>query len=244
MVHLAKGSNSEALQMKVVTYFRVSTSKQGVSGLGLEAQKQAVDSYLQGKSATVVKSFTEIGSGKRDDNRPELQKALRECRLTGARLVVAKLDRLARSARFLMGLQESAVDFVCADMPEANTLTIGLMANLAEYERTLISERTKAAYAAKKARTAATGEAVRWGNPNISTIRNTDLQAANAARIQQASKRNADIRSVIREIVTESPYKLSSRGIAEKLNDAGYVTASGKCFSHVAVIRAQGKKFA
>ena len=148
MVHLAKGSNSEALQMKVVTYFRVSTSKQGVSGLGLEAQKQAVDSYLHGKSATVVKSFTEIGSGKRDDN------------------------------------------------------------------------------------------------PNISAIRNTDLQAANAARIQQASKRNADIRSVIREIVTESPYKLSSRGIAEKLNDAGYVTLTGKPFSHVAVIRAQGKKAA
>lgn len=223
--------------MKVVTYYRVSTSKQGVSGLGIEAQKQAVERFLQGKDATLVKTFTEVQSGKRDDNRPELQKALRECRLTGAKLVVAKLDRLARSARFLMELQESSVDFVCADMPEANTLTISLMASLAEYERTLISERTKAAYQAKKARATAKGEAVKWGNPDLDSVRNTDLTAANEVRVMNAKKRKADIRAVIHEIVESSPFKLSSRSIADHLNRAGYVTRTGKKFSHVAVIR-------
>ena len=223
--------------MKVVLYFRVSTNKQGVSGLGLEAQQSAVERFLTGKQATVLKRFTEIQSGKRDDNRPMLQKALRECRLTGATLVVAKLDRLARSARFLMELQESTVDFVCADMPEANTLTISLMASLAEYERTLISERTKAAYQAKKTRAEKAGETVIWGNPNMQKIRNCDTRAANAARLAKAQKRKADIRAIIHEIMEDSPYTLSSRGIAGELNKAGYRTVTGKPFNHVQVIR-------
>lgn len=223
--------------MKVVTYYRVSTNKQGVSGLGLEAQEQAVMSYLKDKDATVIREFTEIQSGKRDDNRPELQKALRECRLTGAKLIVAKLDRLARSARFLMELQESSVNFVCADMPEANTLTISLMASLAEYERTLISERTKAAYQAKKKRCLLANEKLLWGNPNMHKIRNTDMTAATAARVKKSNKRKADIRAVVNEIIEDSPYKLSSRVIASKLNAAGYLTATGKPFNHVQVIR-------
>lgn len=223
--------------MKIVTYYRVSTTKQGISGLGLEAQKQAVARFLQGKPATIVKSFTEVQSGKRDDNRPELQKALRECRLTGAKLVVAKLDRLARSARFLMELQESSVDFVCADMPEANTLTISLMASLAEYERTLISERTKAAYEAKKARAMAKGEALTWGNPDILSVRHADMTVANQVRIQSANDRRADIRAVIQEMREASPVPLSHRKIAAQLNEAGYVTVTRKPFTHVSVIR-------
>lgn len=224
--------------MKVVTYFRVSTNKQGVSGLGLEAQREAVSRFLEGQSATVIKSFTEVQSGKRDDNRPELQKALRECRLTGAKLVVAKLDRLARSARFLMELQESSVDFVCADMPEANTLTISLMASLAEYERTLISERTKAAYKAKRSIAEKKGVVLKWGNPNLDSVRNTDLTAANEIRSKNAKKWKDDIRSVINEMVSASPYKLSCRTISTKLNQAGYKTSKGNQFTHVSVMRA------
>lgn len=227
----------ECYKMKFVTYYRVSTNKQGASGLGLEGQQQAVASYLSGKSATVVKEFIEVKSGKRDDNRPELQKALRECRLTGATLLVAKLDRLARSARFLIELQESTVNFVCADMPEANTLTISLMATLAEYERTLISERTKAAYQAKKERCLKNNEPLKWGNPNIKEIRNSDMTKATAAKVEKSNKRKADIKSVIQEICSSESAKLSSRAIAKKLNDAGYTTATGKPFNHVQVIR-------
>lgn len=223
--------------MKYVTYYRVSTNKQGVSGLGLEGQQSAVESFLSGRVGETIKSFTEVKSGKRDDNRPELQKALRECRLTGATLLVAKLDRLARSARFLMELQESAVDFVCADMPEANKLTVQLMASLAEYERTLISERTKAAYQAKKKRCADSNEKLKWGNPDMAKIRNTDMTAATAARVEAANKRKADIAGIIQEINAAAPHKLSSRAIAKKLNEAGYVTATGKPFNHVQVIR-------
>ena len=237
MVHYTKGSNDGVYQMKYVAYYRVSTNKQGVSGLGLEAQQQAVESFLNGKNATLTKSFTEVKSGKRDDNRPELQKALRECRLTGATLLVAKLDRLARSARFLMELQESAVDFICADMPEANRLTVQLMASLAEYERTLISERTKAAYQAKKKRCLLNKEKLTWGNPNMAQIRNTDMTKATEARVKKANKRKADIKEVIQEICSIEEFKLSTRAIAKKLNEAGYTTVTGKPFNHVQVIR-------
>ena len=120
-----------------VTYFRVSTAGQGRSGLGLEAQQAAVTRFLSGKSGSVVESFTEVESGKVND-RPELEKALRRCRLTGAELVVAKLDRLSRDAGFIYQLRDAGVRFVAADMPEANTLTVGVMASLAQYELSLI----------------------------------------------------------------------------------------------------------
>ena len=150
---------------KFVAYYRVSTAKQGKSGLGLEAQQAATATYLGRVGGDLVKSFSEVESGS-NNNRVELHKALRECRLTGATLLIAKLDRLSRDRRFLMDLQESSINFVCCDMPEANNLTVGLLACLADYERELISERTKAALQAAKAR------GVKLGNPSLGLVRN------------------------------------------------------------------------
>ena len=136
---------------RFVAYFRVSTDRQGRSGLGLEAQRASVADYLNGGRWNVLAEFTEIESGA-DNDRPELAAALNHCRLTGATLVIAKLDRLSRDAAFLMGLERSGISFVAADMPSANTLTVGIMAVVAQEERKVISERTKAALKAAKAR--------------------------------------------------------------------------------------------
>ncbi len=137
---------------KHVAYYRVSTAKQGRSGLGLEAQQLAVRTFLNGGSWDLVGEVVEVESGKRADNRPQLQEALRLCRATGATLVVAKLDRLSRDAAFLMQLQNSGAAFVAADMPGANSFTVGVMALVAQQEREAISVRTKAALAAAKVR--------------------------------------------------------------------------------------------
>ena len=136
---------------KFVAYYRVSTGKQAKSGLGIEAQQQAVRSYLNGGNWQLVAEHTEIESGK-VNNRPQLQEALRQCRITGAKLIVAKLDRLSRNVAFLAELQDGKVPFIAADMPEANELTIHIMAAVAQAERKAISKRTVDALAAAKAR--------------------------------------------------------------------------------------------
>ena len=134
-----------------VTYFRVSTEKQGRSGLGIEAQQAAVAGYLNGGSWKVLATFTEIESGKRND-RPQLAAAMAYCRITGAKLLIAKIDRLSRNAAFLLGLKDAGIRFVAADNPSANELTVGILAVVAQAEREAISERTKAALSAAKAR--------------------------------------------------------------------------------------------
>src|ERR1700730_9289874 len=136
---------------KFIAYLRVSTTKQGKSGLGLEAQRKAVTDFLDGGKWQLVKEFVEIESGKKAD-RPQLMKAFQACRVFGAKLVIAKLDRLSRDAYFLLGLEKAGVDFVAADMPTANRLTVGIMAMVADEERRVISARTKAALAAAKRR--------------------------------------------------------------------------------------------
>src|SRR3954447_1113715 len=137
--------------MRTVAYFRVSTDKQGRSGLGLEAQKAAVKAFLDGKGWPPLAEFVEVESGKRND-RPELAKALERCRLCKAVLVIAKLDRLARNASFLLNLRDAGVEFVACDMPEANRLTVGIMALMAEHEAEMVSSRTRAALAVAKVR--------------------------------------------------------------------------------------------
>jgi len=214
---------------KYIAYYRVSTVKQGQSGLGLEAQRASVADYLAGIKGELINEYTEIQSGKKDD-RPELDKALRKCRLTGATLLIAKLDRLSRNAAFLMNLQNSAINFVACDMPEANTLTVGLMACLADYERELISTRTKDALKAAKAR------GVKLGNPRLSEVRCTDTTAARVARVEKAKERNAEVLEVIREIKIEAG-DLSLRAIANQLNTAGYTTARGKAWQATSVNR-------
>jgi len=136
---------------KFIAYYRVSTKRQGRSGLGLEAQEAAVRDFLNGGNWRLVKEFTEIESGKRTD-RPQLEKAFQACRVYGAKLIIAKLDRLARNVAFISNLMESGVEFEAVDFPQANRLTIHIMAAMAEHEAKMISERTKAALAAAKRR--------------------------------------------------------------------------------------------
>ena len=142
---------------KAVAYFRVSTAAQGRSGLGLEAQKVSVAELARQRDWQVLAEFTEVESGKRND-RPELAKALHHAKVTGAVLVIAKLDRLSRNAAFLLTLRDSGVRFMAADLPDACDLTVGVLAVIAQAEREAISQRTKAALGTVKAKLAA-GEA-------------------------------------------------------------------------------------
>lgn len=224
------GRIGECNIMRFIAYYRVSTAKQGVSGLGLEAQKAAVSDYLKANDGTLVTEYTEIQSGSKD-NRPQLQQALRQCRLTGATLLIAKLDRLSRNRSFLMNVQDSSVKFVAVDMPEANHFTVGLMACLADYERELISERTKVALKAAKAR------GVVLGNPNLDNIRFTDTTAATEARISKAKERNAEVKEIINEMRQSVEGDVSVRQLAKMLNEAGYKTARGKDWHPTSVSR-------
>ncbi|QNK03241.1 recombinase family protein [Dyella telluris] len=145
-----------------IAYYRVSTTTQGQSGLGLDAQRAAVKAYVQSVGGVLVGEYKEVESGAIDD-RMELKAALKQCRTRKAMLVIAKLDRLARSVHFISELLQSGVEFVAADMPHANKLTIHIIAAVAEYEREVIAQRTKASLAAAKAR------GIRLGNPNASS---------------------------------------------------------------------------
>lgn len=159
---------------KAVAYYRVSTAAQGRSGLGLDAQRQTVADLARARTHEILAEFTEVESGSQND-RPELLKALHHAKVTGAVLVIAKLDRLSRNAAFLLTLRESGVRFIAADIPDANDITIGVLAVIAQAEREAISQRTKAALGAVKAKLDAgevyvsrrSGRAVgRLGNPN------------------------------------------------------------------------------
>jgi len=135
---------------KFVSYLRVSTDRQGRSGLGLDAQRKMVGDFLNGGDWKLIAEFLGVESGKRDD-RPKLAQAIHRAKVTGARLLVAKLDRLSRNIAFVAALQETKVPFTCCDMPDANEFTIHLFAAIAQHERKVISERTRAAFAAAKA---------------------------------------------------------------------------------------------
>ena len=136
---------------KFVAYFRVSTDKQGRSGLGFEAQRHAVDQFLNGGSWSLIGEFIEVESGKRN-KRPELEKALAVCKRQKAKLVIAKLDRLSRNLAFIATLMDSGVEFVAVDNPHANKLTVHILAAVAQHEREMIAQRTKDALQAAKAR--------------------------------------------------------------------------------------------
>lgn len=183
---------------RAVAYYRVSTEAQGRSGLGLEAQRSAVTGLCQARGWEIAAEFTEIESGKRN-TRPQLAAALRRAKVQGAKLVVAKLDRLSRDAEFTLRVRNSGVDFACADNPDINRLTIGLLAVINEDERERISDRTKAALAAAKAR------GVKLGNPNGAAplLRagrgNADAIRAVQAQAAERAKEYAEIIEDIRE---------------------------------------------
>ncbi len=210
-------------------YLRVSTVRQGKSGLGIEAQREAVSRFVRERGGKIIApEFVEVESGKHND-RPKLAEAIKRCRLTGATLVVAKLDRLSRNAAFLMTLRDSGVAFVAADLPEANTMTVGVMAVVAQHEREAISARTKAALAAASKR----GRLLGGLRPNAPDISRFQKQAVRAVQ-EKALAIAEDRREVIEALVGES---LSMNAIAVRLNEASVKTSRGKDWTATAVKR-------
>lgn len=207
--------------MKIVAYLRVSTARQGLSGLGLEAQAASIKAYVSSVGGRVVETFTEIESGKAS-NRPELTKALHLARVTGATLVIAKLDRLSRNAAFLLTLRDSGVRFVAADMPDANELTVGVMALIAQHEREAIAKRTKEALQAAKAR----GKVL--GNPNgAAALRRAGK--GNGAGVRAAvAIADAHARNLAPVIVAMRSEGIATLGgLASALNERGMLTPRG-----------------
>ncbi|MEN2787852.1 recombinase family protein [Sphingomonas qilianensis] len=208
--------------MKAVAYYRVSTAAQGRSGLGLEAQREAVESLCTARGWDLVAPpYTEIESGKRAD-RPELAKALHRAKVTGATLVVAKLDRLSRNVAFLAALQDSGAPFIAADMPEANELTVHIMAAVAQAERKAISKRTSEALQAAKAR----GQ--RLGNPNGAAALRRAAKG-NTASIDAIRSEAAGRAETMRPVIDDMRARgiTSLENLAGELNAGGFITARG-----------------
>src|ERR1700680_1734776 len=207
---------------KFIAYFRVSTDRQGKSGLGLAAQREAVMSYLDGGRWALIDEFTEVESGKRND-RPELEKALASCKKQKAKLVIAKLDRLSRNLAFIATLMDSGVEFVAVDNPHANKVTVHILAAVAQHEREIISARTSAALQAAKAR------GKRLGNPKLAEAR----RQADVAKKDRADRYSANVMPVIREIQRSGVKSL--RGVARALAARGIPTARGGAWTPVQV---------
>ena len=212
------------MQHQYVAYYRVSTQEQGKSGLGLEAQRLAVASYLHSSNAVLVAEYTDIESGKRDD-RPELARALAQTKKVKGTLVIAKLDRLSRKVSFVSSLMDAGVKFVAVDNPSANELTIHILAAVAQAERKAIGERTKAALAAAKLR----GRVL--GNPRLGDARPLALQAVSDC----ASAFAANLIPTIRHLQASGCRSL--RSIAEALNARGVATPRGSNWTPMGVSR-------
>lgn len=207
--------------MQAILYFRVSTAAQGRSGLGLEAQRNAVEAFCSRRGCEVLAEFTEVESGKRNE-RPELLKALHHAKVTGATLVVAKMDRLSRNLAFLATLQDSGARFVAADMPEANELTVNIMGAVAQAEREAISTRTKEALQAAKAR------GVKLGNPNgaaaLKRAGRGNAAAVKALKVN-ANGHAANLAPIIAHLKAEGHTSL--RDLAGALNERRMLTPRG-----------------
>jgi len=219
---------------QIIAYYRVSTARQGKSGLGLDAQKSAVESYAASVGNEIIKAFTEVESGK-NNNRPKLKEALELCELTGARLVIAKLDRLARNLNFISNLMESGVKFTAVDMPEANELTIHIMGAMAEHERKMISQRTKEGLKISKAR------GVKLGNPRIAEARaqrkaGNDMSMATAVRMKASNERAVKVVRFI-DMVKEAG-AVTLQQVANYLNNNTEIrTPMGAMWTRAAISR-------
>lgn len=201
---------------KFVAYYRVSTARQGRSGLGLQAQQDAVLNFLNGVGGRVLDTFTEVESGQRND-RPELHKALRRAKVSGARLIIAKMDRLSRNASFLLRLRDSGVRFIAADLPNADETVVGIMAVMAQREREMIGLRTKEALAVTRRRLAREGRTL--GNPNgASALRKAAKgnSAALAQIVERAEMRAEHYRETLADI--DPMGTLSLRAVAAEFN--------------------------
>jgi DNA invertase Pin-like site-specific DNA recombinase len=209
--------------MNTIAYYRVSTREQGNSGLGLEAQQATVAAYCKANGSTIVARFTEVESGK-IANRPQLQAAIAACKQHGARLIVAKLDRLSRNVAFTAALMDSGVDFVCCDNPSANKLTIHVLAAVAQAEAEAISQRTRAALGALKAR------GVKLGSPKASQ----DAPGAGRANVAKAAAYAATIQPLAAKKRASGK---TLQEIADFLNGRGMRTRRGGFWGPVAVMR-------
>jgi DNA invertase Pin-like site-specific DNA recombinase len=210
--------------IRYVAYYRVSTKKQGESGLGLDAQRAAVAGFVKG---LIIAEYTEVESGKKDQ-REQLAAAIDRSKKDGAILVIAKLDRLSRNASFIFALRDSGVNFQCVDMPDANTLTVGIFATLAQHERELISSRTKAALNAKRV------QGAQLGKPENLTADAAAKGRAGNVRRAHANENNRRASSMI-EMMRRSGKTYTE--IAEQLNRAGFRTSRGCEFQATQVMR-------
>lgn len=220
-----------------IAYYRVSTARQGSSGLGMAAQKAAVESWARANDARLLGSYCEVESGKHND-RPQLQAALLHAKRSRATLVVAKLDRLSRNAAFLLTLMESKLPIVCCDNPAATELTIGLLAIIASHERKMISERTKAALQAAKARGTKLGSAREghWQGREDARLNGLKKGRTRSAKVQTelAQKAHAELRPIIAALRGQ---QLTLDEIAERLNADGWTTRRGHKWNRVTVCK-------
>jgi len=219
--------------MKIIAYYRVSTKRQGESGLGLEGQREAVERYAASTGALIVTAYTEVETGKKP-SRPQLAKAIAHAKRTGSTLVVAKLDRLARNLAFTSTLMESGVEFIACDNPHANRLTIHILAAVAEDEARRISERTKSALAAAKRRGAKLGAS----NPKCRNLTNDGRRRGSVAGGQAAKQAADEAYADMRDFFAAMRPSFSYQQIADCLNQRGDRTRTGKPWSDVAVMRA------
>ena len=213
---------------KFVAYYRVSTQKQGTSGLGLESQKKQVAAFVG--NGQIILEFTEIESGKKAD-RLQLSMAIAAAKLEGAKLIIAKLDRLSRDIKFIFALRDSGVQFVCADMPDANTLTIGIFAVMAQHERETISKRTKDGLAVKRAQLALIGG--KLGTP--ANLNAAAREKGRRAIVANARKRTANVQAT--EIATlHRQQGATLQNIADLLNDLKFKTVRGVTYTPTTVM--------
>ena len=222
--------------MKTIQYIRVSTKRQARSGLGLEAQQEALRQHQQQTASKVLATYREVETGKTAD-RPELQRAFAHAKRSKATLVVAKLDRLARNAALLLQLQASGLELAFLDLPAANRFTIGIMALVAEHEARLISERTKAALQAYKRRGGLLGGSLPQCRNLSDRAKARGRKAASAVIAAQARDAYVDILPLMQEWRAAG---LSQDAIAAKLNEQGHTTRRGKAWSQVQVRRVLG----
>lgn len=226
---------------KFVGYYRVSTSKQGESGLGLAAQTESVKQFITNKGE-LIKDFTEVESGKNSD-RPFLLEAIKICKEKDAILVIAKLDRLSRNAQFILSLQDAGIEFVCVDMPEANHFTVGIMALIAQQELKKTSERTTEALGSIKREIKEKGYYISKAGNKITTLgcnyefseEDRKKAKAKAAKKAEENPNNKRAKSFINQLLTSGLNNKTE--IARQLNDNGFVTSRGKEFTAMQVSR-------
>lgn len=214
--------------VQYVAYLRVSTQKQGYSGLGVEAQKQLIHNYLSDKIP--IAEYIEVESGRKTDRgRPKLKEALELCRKTGAKLIVAKLDRLARNVAFLSQLLESDVDIVFCDFPQSNKMVLHILAAISQYEAELVATRTKQALAAKKA------QGYTLGNPEHLMDKLDEAVAKSVETNKRKAEENPNNKRTAAMLKVLAKEGRTLQEMADYLNEQGFTTSKGYRFSRSSV---------